>query len=661
MEIRNMMLKKCLAVIFAVTLIITMAPVIPGVADKASAATNYITKVELYYDLDYIDLNTAWTKGEVDDRVMNNISPTTEGLHLDTSNSGLMYIPEGSSQMWGIGDGTGQIDSTSTYYIEYCLRTKNNYFWNLSTMQGNGVTVIANGKDVTSDAIFDYNVRWDTLSVYVPIGKASTKQKVTGVVIDGGDISLAKGDSHVFTGEVKGNVKNKLIDWSVKDNTSINTTISLGGKLTIGEDETAEYIIVVATAQADIIKRAYVKVAVLDSAPTIDSVTVTPDNSEVLQGKRKQFEATVEGNQLDKRVTWSVEGALDDETTIDENGYLKVGIDETAESITVRATSCADRAKSGAATVKIIPSKKISKVELNYDFKYIGLNTAWTEGEVDDRVLDCITTDTDGVHVRIDSNSGLSYLPQGSSTIHGISDGKGQVEVTKSYYIRYYLSLPSGDYEWITSAKNDNGAGLTVIANGKDVTSDAIINYNSTWNIMTVYVPIGPVSTEPIVKSVTINESDLSVAAGESKTFTGKVDGTVKLKTITWSLKGNTSEDTVIDKTSGVLTVGEDETAETITVIAMSNADNSKYATVTVTITKKPPHIDILFGDANGDSIVDSTDAMLVCQYDAWMIDETGLNISACDVNGDGVIDSTDAMLICQYDAWMIDKFPVEE
>jgi len=68
-----------------------------------------------------------------------------------------------------------------------------------------------------------------------------------------------------------------------------------------------------------------------------------------------------------------------------------------------------------------------------------------------------------------------------------------------------------------------------------------------------------------------------------------------------------------------------------------------------------------LWGDANGDGIVDSTDAMLVCQYDAWMIDETEIDTDVCDVNGDGIVDSTDAMLICQYDAWMIDKFPVEK
>ena len=69
-------MKKCLAVILAVTLVITMAPVIPGMADRASAAS-YITSVELNYDLSYIDLNTAWTKGEVNARVKSSMSTTT--------------------------------------------------------------------------------------------------------------------------------------------------------------------------------------------------------------------------------------------------------------------------------------------------------------------------------------------------------------------------------------------------------------------------------------------------------------------------------------------------------------------------------------------------------------------------------------------------------
>ena len=67
-----------------------------------------------------------------------------------------------------------------------------------------------------------------------------------------------------------------------------------------------------------------------------------------------------------------------------------------------------------------------------------------------------------------------------------------------------------------------------------------------------------------------------------------------------------------------------------------------------------------LLGDADSDGDVDSTDAMLVLQYDALLIGEDQLDLSVCDVDGDGDVDSTDAMLILQYDALLIEVFPVE-
>jgi hypothetical protein len=69
----------------------------------------------------------------------------------------------------------------------------------------------------------------------------------------------------------------------------------------------------------------------------------------------------------------------------------------------------------------------------------------------------------------------------------------------------------------------------------------------------------------------------------------------------------------------------------------------------------------IVYGDANGDGVADSTDAMLVLQYDALLIEDGEIDVTACDVNGDGSVDSTDAMLILQYDALLIEFFPVEE
>ena len=68
-----------------------------------------------------------------------------------------------------------------------------------------------------------------------------------------------------------------------------------------------------------------------------------------------------------------------------------------------------------------------------------------------------------------------------------------------------------------------------------------------------------------------------------------------------------------------------------------------------------------ILGDVNDDGYVNSIDAMLIAQYDAWIIGADALNMSVADVNGDGYVNSIDAMLIAQYDAWIIDKFPVEQ
>ena len=69
----------------------------------------------------------------------------------------------------------------------------------------------------------------------------------------------------------------------------------------------------------------------------------------------------------------------------------------------------------------------------------------------------------------------------------------------------------------------------------------------------------------------------------------------------------------------------------------------------------------VVYGDVNGDGVVDTADAVLVLQRAAKLIDDNALNIAAADVNGDNVIDTADAVLILQKAAKLIEKFPVEK
>ena len=76
----------------------------------------------------------------------------------------------------------------------------------------------------------------------------------------------------------------------------------------------------------------------------ITGVTVSPENTSVPKGGKRQFTATVTGyGDFDKSVTWETYGSYSSEgTSLSQDGVLTVGIDETATIIGVRAISKGD-------------------------------------------------------------------------------------------------------------------------------------------------------------------------------------------------------------------------------------------------------------------------------------------------------------------------------
>ena len=84
--------------------------------------------------------------------------------------------------------------------------------------------------------------------------------------------------------------------------------------------------------------------------------------------------------EVSQEVTWTVEGATSAHTRIDADGNLTIGGDETAEVLTVRATSVADPSKSDTATVVVTPSKELLRQTYEY------AQTLSTEGVVDSAV-----------------------------------------------------------------------------------------------------------------------------------------------------------------------------------------------------------------------------------------------------------------------------------
>ncbi|MEQ2457554.1 InlB B-repeat-containing protein, partial [Flavonifractor hominis] len=92
----------------------------------------------------------------------------------------------------------------------------------------------------------------------------------------------------------------------------------------------------------------------------------------------------------------------------------------------------------------------------------------------------------------------------------------------------------------------------------------------------------------PVVTGVTVSPDTASVQVGATQQFTAEVTGENEpSQAVTWSVEGAQSETTAISDT-GLLTVAEDETAETITVTATSVANEKFSGTATVTVTAAP-------------------------------------------------------------------------
>lgn len=92
------------------------------------------------------------------------------------------------------------------------------------------------------------------------------------------------------------------------------------------------------------------------------AITLTPKEAEVKQGDTLQFTAEVTGVD-DKNVTWSIEGAKPEKTSISEAGLLSVGEDETAKELLVKAIAKEDTTLSAMAKVTVKNKETIEPEE----------------------------------------------------------------------------------------------------------------------------------------------------------------------------------------------------------------------------------------------------------------------------------------------------------
>ena len=85
-----------------------------------------------------------------------------------------------------------------------------------------------------------------------------------------------------------------------------------------------------------------------------------------------------------------------------------------------------------------------------------------------------------------------------------------------------------------------------------------------------------------------------------------------------------------------------DENGGLLTTSIYLVADGGSFGTVTAKFTGE----EVIPGDANGDGIVDSSDALLLLRYAMGMINIDPHFLEACDMNGDGSVSADDALIV---------------
>jgi autotransporter-associated beta strand protein len=324
------------------------------------------------------------------------------------------------------------------------------------------------------------------------------------------------------------------VTWSVEGASVAGTTISASGLLTIPADEWNMYITVKATSVFNTTKVGTATVQVT-AAPTVNNVAVSPPTASVQKGQTQQFTANVSTtNGASTAVTWSVSGAINAGTTINTSGLLTVATAESADEITVTATSVFDGLKSGSATVTLTAAPAVTAVSIN------PASASVMKGNAQQFTAE--VTAVGG------ANAAVTWTVEGAS------------------------------------ASTISGTGLLQVGAGETATA-ITVKATSVFNTAIVATATVTITDVPAVTSISISPTTASVQKGATLSFLHEIT-TVggASNAVTWSVEDAANAATVITNT-GMLMVSAEETASTVTVTVTSVFDGSKSASASVTIT----------------------------------------------------------------------------
>lgn len=197
---------------------------------------------------------------------------------------------------------------------------------------------VSGGNSISQSFNVSFNVK-----AQEPAGTAPT---ITTTSLSGGTVGEQYSQTLAATGDAP-------ITWSISGGT-LPAGLTLSGDAISGTPTTAgtsKFTVKAENEAGNDTRELSITIATPES--TVSSVTVSPETVTVKKGGTQQFIASVEGtNDPAQTVTWTLEGDHHNDTTISD-GLLTVAAGETAQTLTVKAASTVDDAKSGTATVTV--------------------------------------------------------------------------------------------------------------------------------------------------------------------------------------------------------------------------------------------------------------------------------------------------------------------
>ena len=287
--------------------------------------------------------------------------------------------------------------------------------------------------------------------------------------------------------------------------------------------------------------------------PSVDSVSISPETVNITPGSTHNFTAKVEGkNNPPQTVIWSITGTNNENTTIDQGGFLRVAQNETLTFITVTATSTYDKSKNKNATVGTF-------------------------------TITNITINPSNVNVAPGNTQ------QFTATVNGTNNPPPDVIWT----------LTGNNH----SSTNINSSGMLTV-NAEETSTSISVKATSTYNT-DVSASVNVTITGTTITSINITPSSANISPGNTQQFTATVNGTNNPpQTVTWSIAENNSSSSNINS-NGLLSVANNETSTTIRVRAKSTHNTavigSVYATILVpsvtSINISPPSVNVSPGN----------------------------------------------------------------